>query len=75
MRTLIASIHTTAKSVSIALIDLLSQPEYLEELYEEAKSATGSNGEVDIDKLVRLDCFLKESQRLEPVFLCKCSLA
>ena len=73
MRTLIASIHTTAKTVSIALIDLLSQPEYLEELREEARSATAPNGEVDVDKLIRLDCFLKESQRFQPVFLSKSS--
>ena len=73
MRTLIASIHTTAKTVSIALVDLLTQPEYIEELRQEAIEATSSDGQVDVDKLVRLDCFLKESQRLQPVFLCKWS--
>lgn len=71
MRTLIASIHTTAKTVCIALIDLLSQQEYLDELRDEAIAATGADGVVDVEKLVRLDCFLKESQRLQPVFLCK----
>ena len=71
MRTLIASIHTTAKTVSIALVDLLSQPDYIDELREEALAATRPDGEVDVEKLVRLDCFLKESQRLQPVFLRK----
>jgi hypothetical protein len=73
MRTLIASIHTTAKTVSIALVDLLTQPEYIDELRQEAIDATRPDGQVDVDKLVRLDCFLKESQRLQPVFLCKSS--
>lgn len=71
MRTLIASIHTTAKTVSVALIDLLTQPQYVNELREEAKAAVRPDGSIDVDKLFRLDCFLKESQRLTPVFLCK----
>lgn len=71
MRTLIASIHTTAKTITIALVDLLSQPEYLDELREEAMEAMREDGSIDIDKLFKLDCFLKESQRLTPVFLCK----
>ncbi len=71
MRTLIASIHTTAKTISIALMDMLSQPEYLEELRQEALDAQRSDGSINIDALFKLDCFLKESQRLTPVFLCK----
>jgi hypothetical protein len=71
MRTLIASIHTTAKTISIALVDMLSQPKYLEELREEAMQAVQPDGSIDIDSLFKLDCFLKESQRLTPVFLCK----
>lgn len=71
MRTLIASIHTTAKTLSIALVDLLSQPQYLAELQQEAKAAIRQDGSIDIDNLFKLDCFLKESQRLTPVFLCR----
>jgi hypothetical protein len=71
MRTLIASIHTTAKTISIALVDMLNQPEYVKELREEAMQAMQPDGSIDIDKLFKLDCFLKESQRLTPVFLCK----
>ncbi|KAK5203107.1 hypothetical protein LTR96_011057 [Exophiala xenobiotica] len=69
MRTLIASIHTTAKTISVALIDLLSQPTYFHELLEEAKLAIRPDGSVYLDKLPMTDCFLKESQRLTPMFL------
>lgn len=74
MRTLIASIHTTAKTVTVAFIDLLTQPAYYQELREEAREATDPDGRnVNLEKLFKLDCFLKESQRLTPVFLCKSS--
>jgi hypothetical protein len=71
MRTMIAAIHTTAKTISVALIDLITHPELMKELREEALAATSADGsQVDIEQLVKLDCFLKESQRLSPVFLC-----
>ena len=70
MRVLIAAIHTTAKTVSIAFIDLLTRPECLAELRDEARMNAGTDGHfIDPDKLVKLDCFLKESQRLAPVLL------
>jgi hypothetical protein len=71
MRTLIASIHTTAKTISVALVDMLTQTQYLDELRAEARDAILPNGSIDIDRLFKLDCFLKESQRLTPVFLCE----
>jgi hypothetical protein len=71
MRTLIASIHTSAKTISIALVDLLSQPQYIDELRQEAMEAMSPDGSIDVDKLFKMDCFLKESQRLTPVFLSK----
>ncbi|GIC92984.1 cytochrome P450 [Aspergillus udagawae] len=72
MRTMIAAIHTTAKTISVALIDLLTQPELLAELKQEANEATSADASwVDIERLTKLDCFLKESQRLSPVFLRK----
>lgn len=75
MRTLIAAIHTTAKTISVAFVDLLTQPELLAELTQESKEAVDANGEsIDLNKLIKLDCFLKESQRLSPVFLCELSL-
>jgi hypothetical protein len=71
MRTLIASIHTTAKTISVAFIDLLTQPEFVAELKAEARGAVNEDGcSINLDRLVKLDCFLKESQRLSPVFLC-----
>ncbi|KAJ4028882.1 hypothetical protein NW761_014870 [Fusarium oxysporum] len=69
MRTLIAAIHTTAKTISVALVDLLTRPEFVEELRAEAREAVGPDNHVDLERLVKLDCFLKESQRLSPVFL------
>ncbi|KAF9877040.1 hypothetical protein CkaCkLH20_05306 [Colletotrichum karsti] len=70
MRTLIAAIHTTAKTISVAFVDMLTQPTLATELKEEAKNAVSEDGRsVDLDKLIKLDCFLKESQRLSPVFL------
>lgn len=72
MRTLIAAIHTTAKTISVAFVDLLTQPELLSELVQEAKDAMDEDGrDIDLNKLIKLDCFLKESQRLSPVFLCE----
>jgi hypothetical protein len=72
MRTLIASIHTTAKTISVAFIDLLTQPEFVAELKAEARGAVNEDGcSINLDRLVKLDCFLKESQRLSPVFLCR----
>ncbi|KAK5189264.1 hypothetical protein LTR47_010835 [Exophiala xenobiotica] len=71
MRTLIALIHTTAKTMSIALMDILSQHKHLDELRQEALDAQRSDGGINIDAPFKLDCFLKESQRLTPVFLCK----
>lgn len=71
MRTLIASIHTTAKTISVAFVDLLTRPDLFEELKTEAREAVDEDGSVDLEKLVKLDCFLKESQRLSPVFLRK----
>ncbi|KAJ4186571.1 hypothetical protein NW767_010801 [Fusarium falciforme] len=69
MRTLIASIHTTAKTMSVALVDMLTRPELLEELKTESREAVNDFGGVDLERLIKLDCFLKESQRLSPMFL------
>lgn len=50
---------------------MLSQPEYFAELREEAMGAVTADGSINLDDLRKLDCFLKESQRLAPVFLRK----
>ncbi|RFU26810.1 hypothetical protein B7463_g9530, partial [Scytalidium lignicola] len=51
------------------MIDLLSQPEYIDELRQEAREAIQLGGTIAVDKLFKIDCFLKESQRLTPVIL------
>ena len=71
MRDHIASIHTSAKTIAVAFIDLLTHPELLAELREEAREVESKGGISNPDHLFKLDCFLKESQRLSPVFLCK----
>ncbi|KAF2092502.1 cytochrome P450 [Rhizodiscina lignyota] len=68
MRTIIASIHTSGKTISVAFIDLLTHPKLLKELQDEVQYAAVDES-IDLDKLVNLDRFLKESQRLSPVFL------
>ncbi|KAI9878820.1 MAG: hypothetical protein M1823_006908, partial [Watsoniomyces obsoletus] len=45
MRTLIAAIHTTAKTINVALIDILTQPDFLAELTREAKEAVDGDGQ------------------------------
>jgi hypothetical protein len=58
----------------VAFVDLLTRPDLFEELKAEAREAVDEDGSVDLEKLVKLDCFLKESQRLSPVFLRKLPL-
>ena len=72
MRTLIAWIHTTTITISVACIDLLTQPKFVGELQVEAREAMNADEcNINLDQLVKLDCFLKESQRLSAVFRCK----
>ncbi|RIB07466.1 cytochrome P450 [Gigaspora rosea] len=62
-----ASINTTSRSLSFALFDYGGRPELWNELYEEQlKIHSESNGYLsieDVNKMVKLDCFLKESLR------------
>ncbi|KAF4341565.1 ent-kaurene oxidase [Fusarium beomiforme] len=67
----LASIHTTAMTMTHAMYDLCARPEYFAPLREEVKGVVGS-GEWDktsLNRLHRLDSFLKESQRFNPIFL------
>ncbi|CAG8572416.1 9506_t:CDS:2 [Funneliformis caledonium] len=65
-----ASIITTSRSCTNAFIDLASRPEYIQELYEEqlqiAKEAdkSGILPFEALDKMKKLDSFVKESLRL-----------
>jgi ent-kaurene oxidase len=69
-----AAIHTTNMQLSHALFDLAAYPEYLEPLREEAKTVFQAepNGvwtKNGMAKLRKLDSFMKESQRMNPLGL------
>ena len=75
MRVMMASVHTTAHTAAIALGDLISQPQYIAGLSQEMCESFGGNRIQiqDCDQLRLLDSFLKESQRITPLFLRKFS--
>jgi cytochrome P450 len=60
-----AAIHTTSITLTNALFDLATYPQYVQELREEAKAAIGQDGwsKTAIQKLHKLDSFLRESMR------------
>ncbi|GBB90919.1 hypothetical protein RclHR1_01800004 [Rhizophagus clarus] len=62
-----AAINTTSKAAVDALYDLAGRPEILDELYEEAliidKECNGQVTVADVQKMVKLDSFVKESLR------------
>jgi hypothetical protein len=73
-----AAIFTTTGTVSQAVFDLVSRPEYIQPLRNEIQQVVDEDGEDDlgdgrrklkkqsIPKLRKLDSFLKESQRFSP---------
>lgn len=69
----LASIHTTAMTLTHAMYDLCARPEYFEPLRQERIDVLGDGGweKTALNKLHKLDSFLKESQRFNPVFLCE----
>ncbi|KAI1500518.1 cytochrome P450 [Biscogniauxia marginata] len=62
----LAAIHTSTMSVTHALLDLCTYPEYVEPLRGEIHEIVGTHGWTlaSINKLKLLDSFLKESQRV-----------
>ncbi|KAI5810727.1 cytochrome P450 [Pyronema omphalodes] len=65
-----ASIHTTSMTVTKALYDLASRPEYIKPLRDEIESVLKEGGgftQNGVRRLDLLDSFLKESQRLSPL--------
>lgn len=65
----LASIHTTTMSAAHALYDLCAHPEYFEPLREEALQVLKEDGgwqKTTLNKMRKLDSFLKESQRINP---------
>ncbi|KAK6582394.1 hypothetical protein PZA11_004802 [Diplocarpon coronariae] len=74
----LAAIHTTSMATTAAIYDLATYPEYVQPLRDEIEQVTATDG-CDIDgdgtvklkksslpKLLKLDSFMKESQRLTP---------
>ncbi|PSN64497.1 putative cytochrome P450 [Corynespora cassiicola Philippines] len=66
----LASIHSTSSAAAAAIFDLCSHPENIAPLREEIDQVLGPNihfpAKEDLQKLWKLDSFLKESQRCNP---------
>ncbi|KAJ4349461.1 uncharacterized protein N0V89_008076 [Didymosphaeria variabile] len=65
-----AAIHTSASVPAHLIFDLCSRPEYIEPLRNELKevlAADGSFTKASLAKLVKMDSFMKESQRFNPL--------
>jgi cytochrome P450 len=67
------AIHTTSVALSHALLDLAAHPECvvqlraeIEDVLHEDGCADGVLGKATLQKLVKLDSFIKESQRMNP---------
>ncbi|KAF8504637.1 cytochrome P450 [Russula emetica] len=62
-----ASIHTTSITFTQALYRLLSNPEYIEPLRQEIEAAVAEEGwtKAGLDKMYKIDSFLRETQRLD----------
>jgi cytochrome P450 len=66
----VASIHTSTATLTHLLYDVLAHPEYIPELVEEIKQSLKDDGrwtKQNLTKLKKLDSFMKESQRLNPI--------
>jgi hypothetical protein len=61
------------QAITHALFDLASHPQYLKPLREEVDEVIRQEGwsKVALDQMRKLDSFIKESQRLHPVEICK----
>lgn len=70
----LASIHSTALTMTQAMYDLCANPEYFEPLRHEVTEVLRREGgwqKTTLNYFLKLDSLLKESQRFNPVFLCK----
>ncbi|KAF7367735.1 hypothetical protein MSAN_00837400 [Mycena sanguinolenta] len=61
-----AAIHTSSRAFAHALFDLTTHPEYLLPMREEAERVVAEEGwsKAALDSMVKIDSFLRESQRL-----------
>ncbi|RHZ63614.1 cytochrome P450 [Aspergillus thermomutatus] len=65
----LASIHTTTMAAAHCFYDLCQHPEYFEPLREEINDVITQDGgwkKTTLNKMRKLDSFLKESQRINP---------
>lgn len=70
----IASIHSSSASVLSIVYDLLERPEFIDEILEEIRSIRATSvspgwTRKQLDELIKLDSFMKESQRFFPAGL------
>jgi len=71
----LGAIHSTSTTAVQALYDMISRPEYIQPLRDEIKTQLMKhNGwtKSTVNSMVKMDSFLRESQRLHPPSLCKC---
>ncbi|KAL6852475.1 hypothetical protein ACO1O0_007020 [Amphichorda felina] len=73
-----AAVHTSSMATTHAILDLVCRPEYVKPLREEIEQVRAADGEIiddegyirlkkdSINKLRKLDSFMKESQRFSP---------
>ncbi|KAJ7362974.1 cytochrome P450 [Mycena albidolilacea] len=61
-----AAIHTTSMAATYAIFDLMTRPEYLLPMREEAERVVKEKGwtKTALNNMVKIDSFLRESQRL-----------
>ncbi|KAI0389232.1 cytochrome P450 monooxygenase [Xylariaceae sp. FL0594] len=65
----LASIHTTTMAAAHALYDLCAHPQYFEPLREEIIAVLREDGgwkKTTLNKMRKMDSFMKESQRMNP---------
>jgi hypothetical protein len=70
----LGAIHSTSTTAVQALFDMISRPEYIEPLREEIRTQLKKHGgwtKSAVSSMVKMDSFLRESQRLHPPSLCK----
>lgn len=70
----LGAIHTTTMAATHALLDLCAHPEYLSILRDEVDNLYDSEHKWEkstLTKLLKMDSFLKESQRFNPPSICK----
>ncbi|RPD62649.1 cytochrome P450 [Lentinus tigrinus ALCF2SS1-7] len=67
----VAAIHTSSNGISHALLHLAATPEYMQPLRDEVEAAIATDGwtKAAMDKMWKIDSFLKESQRVNGVSL------